>query len=97
METTRGWCRNTVLRAAPCLFGLYSVVAVLYHALPEPKRTGAVVWPGKATVTFSDALASVRRWLWNDCVFPRAGCDGGFEKVPGPLREVLLAALAPAA
>jgi hypothetical protein len=97
LETTRGWCQKTVLRAAPCLFGLYSVVAVLYHALPESKRTGAVQWPGKATVTFSDALSSVRRWLWGECVFPQAGCDGALEKVPGPLREVLLAALAPAA
>ncbi len=97
LETTRGWCRKTVLRAAPCLFGLYSVVAVLYHALPEPERTGAVVWPGKATVAFSDALSSVRRWLWGEYVFPRAGYAGGLEKLPAPLREVLLAALAPAA
>ena len=97
LETTRGWCRRTVLRAAPCLFGLYPVVAVLYHALPEAKRTGAVDWPGKSTVTFSDALSSVRRWLWGECVFARAGCDEGLEKLPAPLREVLLAALAPAA
>jgi hypothetical protein len=97
LETTRGWCQNTVLRAAPCLFGLYSVVAVLYHTLPGSKGTGAVVWPGKATVTFSDALTSVRRWLWHDCVFPQAGSDGGLEKLPAPLREVLLAALATAA
>jgi DDE superfamily endonuclease len=97
LETTRGWCRNTILRAAPCLFGLYSVVAVLYHALPEEKRSGAVVWPGKATVTFSDAVTSVRRWLWSECVFPQAGCGEGLEKLPEPLRAVLLAALAPAA
>jgi hypothetical protein len=47
LGTTRGWCRNTVLRAAPCLFGLYSVVALLFAALPEGKRSGAVAWPGK--------------------------------------------------
>jgi hypothetical protein len=97
LETTRGWCQKTVLRAAPCLFGLYSVVAVLYHTLPEPGRTGAVVWPGKATVTISDALSSVRRWLWGECVFPQAGCAGGLEKLPEPLREMLLVALTPAA
>src|SRR5262249_26692854 len=28
LESTRGWCRRTVLRAAPCLFGLYTVVAL---------------------------------------------------------------------
>jgi hypothetical protein len=29
LERTRGWCaRTAVLRAAPCLFGLYTVVAL---------------------------------------------------------------------
>ena len=97
LETTQGWCRKTVLRAAPCLFGLYSVVAILYHALPEGKRSGGVDWPGKTTVTFSDAVTAVRRWLWCECVFPHAGCAEGLQKLPEPLREVLLAALAPAA
>jgi DDE superfamily endonuclease len=97
LETTRGWCRRTVERAAPCLFGLYSVVALLYHALPESKRSVGVGWPGKAVVTFSDALASVRLWLWSEWVFPRAGGRLGLEKFPDPLREVLRAALAPAA
>jgi hypothetical protein len=97
LETTRGWCQKTVLRAAPCLFGLYSIIAVVYQALPESKRTGKVDWPGKEVVTFSDALTSVRRWLWGECIFREAGCDGGLEKLPAPLRDVLLVALAPAA
>ncbi len=33
LETTRGWCRQTVLPAAPGLSGLYSVVALLYARL----------------------------------------------------------------
>jgi hypothetical protein len=72
LETTRGWCRTTGLRAAPCLFGLYSVVAALYAALPADRRVGAVQWPAKAGVTFSDALTAVRRWLRADAVFPQA-------------------------
>ena len=72
LETTCGWCRNTVLRAAPCLFGLYTVVALLYAAMPESQRVGGVSWPGKAGVTFSDALSAVRRWLWTEVVFPQA-------------------------
>ena len=72
-ETTRGWCRRTVERAAPCLFGLYSVVALLFHALPEAARSGAVRRPGRAAVTFSDAVATVRLWLWAEWVFPQAG------------------------
>ena len=97
LESTRGRCRSTVLRAAPCLFGLYSVVAVLFHALPESKRVGAVAWPGKATVTFSDALCAVRRWLWAEAVLPRAGDAEALRKLPAPVRELLLTTLAPAA
>ena len=96
LETTRGRCRNTVLRAAPCLFGLYTVVAVLFHTLPAGKRTGAVAWPGKATVTFSDALCAVRRWLWAEAVLPQAGGGTALQKLPEPVRELLLTTLAPA-
>jgi hypothetical protein len=97
LETTRGRCRSTVLRAGPCLFGLYTVVAVLFHALPASKRVGAVSWPGKATVTFSDALCAVRRWLWAEAVLPQAGDGTALQKLPEPVRELLLTTLAPAA
>jgi hypothetical protein len=96
LETTRGWGRATVLRAAPCLFGLYSVVALLYHALPEARRTGTITWPGKAGVTFSDALTAVRRWVWADAVFAQADPTAGVSKFPPPFRDLLLTALAPA-
>jgi hypothetical protein len=92
--------RENLLRAdydaAPCLFGLYSAVAILYRALPESKRSGPVRWPGKSGATFSDALAAVRRWLWSEWVLPRAGAGPLLEKLPGPLQEVLLGALTPA-
>lgn len=97
LETTRGWCRQTVLRAAPCLFGLYTVAALLYQELPETKRSGRVEWPGKQGVTFSDALTAVRRWLWREWVFPQAGGGTVVDQLPESLREVLYYALAPAA
>jgi hypothetical protein len=93
LETTRGWCRATVLRAAPCLFGLCSVVA----ALPADRRVGAVQWPGKAGVTFSDALTAVRRWLWVDAVFPQAAGPAAVQKLPPALRDLVLSGLATAA
>jgi hypothetical protein len=96
LETTRGWCQNTVLRAAPCLFGLYTVVALLYDSLPECKRQAAIAWPGKETTTFSDALTAVRRWLWTEWVFAKAPGGPSVEKLPEPIREILLSALAPA-
>lgn len=97
LETTRGWCRETVLRVAPCLFGLYTAVALLYRALPESKRSGRVEWPGKAGATFSDALMAVRRWLWREWVFPQVGVDSVVQKLPEPVQDLLLCGLAPAA
>jgi hypothetical protein len=97
LETTRGWCRLTVLRAGPCLLGLYSVVALLYMALPSEERRGSVQWPGKAVVTFSDALAGVRRWLWSSWVFPQAAGSTAVQQLPEPLQALLFSALAPAA
>jgi DDE superfamily endonuclease len=97
LETTRGWCPKTVLRAGPCLLGLYTVVAILFRALPESKRTGAVAWPGKSTVTFSDALCAVRRWLWAETLLPQAGQHMALDKLPERVRELLLTTLAPAA
>ena len=97
LESTRGWCAKTVLRAGPCLLGPYTVVAALFAALPESERAGGVSWPGKATVTFSDALCAVRRWLWAEAVLPQAGDGRALQKLPEPVRELLLTTLAPAA
>ena len=97
LGTTRGWCRSTVLRAAPCLFGLYAVVAALYALLPASKRSGGVTWPGKAGVTFSDALTAVRRWLRAEAVFPQAAGPSAVQKLPPRLRDLVLSGLATAA
>ena len=98
LESTRGWCARTVLRAEPCLLGLYSVVALMYWLLPaEEQEQGAVEWEGKRGVTFSDAITAVRRWLWAHWVFPRAGHADAFAKLPEAFRQLLLYALAPAA
>ena len=98
LETTRGRCRNTVLRAEPCLLGLYTVVALLYWRLPRAVREDwQVIWLGEESMAFSDAITAVRRWLWEDWVFARAGHGAAFEKLPAVLKETLLYGLAPAA
>jgi DDE superfamily endonuclease len=98
LETTRGWKQRTVLRAAPCLFGLYAVVVCLYSQLPRRyARARAVDWPGKQDVTFSDAITAVRRWLWLEWVFAIPGYKPAFAKLSRPFRSLLLNALAPAA
>jgi DDE superfamily endonuclease len=98
LETTRGWKEQTVLRVAPCLFGLYTVVAALYSQLPKPYvRVQAVQWVGKQNVTFSDAITAVRHWLWRQWVFALPGYREVFEKLTLPFRGLLLHALAPTA
>jgi DDE superfamily endonuclease len=97
LGTASGWCRRTVLRVTPCLLGLYSVVASLYDELPAGQRTGAITWPGKTGVTFSDALTAVRRWIWSQGGFARVRGGSALEKLPSSLREILYSALAPAA
>lgn len=95
LETTQGWCEQTVVRLAPCLFGLYSVVALLYHGLPQEQRGTVVNWPGKEGVTFSDAILCVRRWLWQKWVFRQTEGGDLLEKLPQPLQQVLFAAITP--
>jgi len=98
LETTRGRKRETVLRMVPCLFGLYSVVALLYVWLPQQARlTAGIQWAGKHTVTFSDALTCVRRWLWREWVFETCGHRAAFSKLPPVFQALLCRALAPAA
>ena len=87
-----------MLRAAPCLFGLFSLVALLYAQLPPCHTRGVqVTWVGKQDVTFSDALTAVRRWVWHDWIFVMCGHQDAFTKLPDSLRNILLYALAPAA
>ena len=98
LETTRGRSKSTVLRAAPCLFGLYSMVALVYERLRSRGRsTARVDWAGKVGTTFSDAMTTVRRWLWSDWVFAHHGKGEAFSKLPRALRNLMLSALAPAA
>jgi hypothetical protein len=98
LETTRGRVRNTVLRAEPCLLALYTLVVWLYAELPvRYQRVRGVAWLHKSDVTFSDAITAVRRYLWVEGVFSMTGHREAFQKLGGPLREILLQGLAPAA
>ena len=59
-------------------------------------------WYRTATTEYSPnrhgaARSTVRRWVWSEGVFPRAGADAAVEQLPPEVRELLLSALAPAA
>ncbi len=85
VEATRGWIEWAVLRAEPCLFGLYSVVALWYAALPERDRQNLEpTWAGKTTVIFSDAITLVRRDLWCRWFFATSAFQAVVEKLTPP-------------
>jgi hypothetical protein len=66
LERNRGRCKQTVLRVEPCLFGMYSLIALWFACLGgDPLNRIVVTWPGKTNVTFSDAMGSVRREAWS--------------------------------
>jgi uncharacterized protein YerC len=98
LESTKGYSQQTVLRLTPCLFGLYTLVVLLYLQLPSPLRTlRAVFWKGKSTVTFSDMITCVRRAVWEQWCFHTQADPWAFTKLSQPLQEMILYALAPAA
>jgi hypothetical protein len=98
-ETPRQRVANSILRTAPCLLGLYSLVTLIFarhvrHHTPPPRRTA---WYAKAEPTFADALATVRRLLWSKTIFETPSQHDAFEKLPRPLRRMLLDRLSLAA
>jgi hypothetical protein len=97
LETTCGWTKNTVLRAAPALFSLYTIVTLLYLQLPEHKRRASIAWHGKEHLTFSDAITAVRRWIWLEWAFENHGDHKPFTKLSTATQQLVLYALAQAA
>ena len=98
-ETTKQWTPRSVLRMAPILLGLFSVISLIFaehvrhHRLPI-RRTN---WYAKAEPTFSDALGTVRRLCWQEILFRRSSFHDAFEKLPAKLRNLLLDRLSLAA
>jgi hypothetical protein len=98
LQTTRGWKENTVLRMAPCLFGLYSGVVLLYQSLPAKWKNKILIdWDGKDHLCFSDVIITVRRYLWMEWIFENLPGTDAIAKLSPKLKNSLLYALAPAA
>jgi DDE superfamily endonuclease len=67
VETQRQWSDRAILRTTPALLGLFSIITLWAHNLSKSQtlkpRTAA--WYPKAALTFSDAIAAVRREIWH--------------------------------
>jgi hypothetical protein len=97
-ESTKSYGQQTVLRFTPCLFGLYTIVVLLYLQLPPPLNIlSTIFWRGKSTVTFSDMIMCVRRALWEQWCFHTQAHAQECSKLSPSLQETILSALVPAA
>ena len=86
-ETQRQWSDLAIARTTPVLLGLYSLVALWAHELRRSQMLlpAAAAWYAKERVTFSDALASVRRALWAEAALHTSRRWGDLVEVPRPL------------
>lgn len=90
LETTRGWHKQTVLRMAPCLFLLYSMVTIFYDTMPQSSvHLRERSWAGKSTITFSDMITSVRHHLWLEWVFEHTPGGRAVRKLSRPIRKLI--------
>jgi hypothetical protein len=91
IETQRQWNDWAIGRTTPALFGLYSLVTLIAHPLVQTEtpvvRTAA--WYAKTRLTFSDALAVVRRELWRACHFSMSTFTDEMVKIPRAVFERL--------
>jgi DDE superfamily endonuclease len=88
LESAKCYGQQTVVRFTPCLFGLSTVVVLLYLQLPDLLRVPLLLsWRGKTTTTFADRLMCVRRVIWQPWFFQTPLTAAPFSKLPGHYRK----------
>lgn len=99
LETQRQWNARAIARTTPALLSLYSIVTLTAHLLIEK---GAMcvrntAWYRKTRPTFADAMAWVRRQLWEHLHFSMSYQETDMLKIPRALFERFTEALCYAA
>lgn len=99
MESQRQWSDLAIARTTPCLLGLFSVVTLMADRLHQQGRLSVrqSAWYQKPLPTFSDALAAVRRELWQADGFVISRPQAQTLKIPRAAWERLTDVLAYAA
>jgi hypothetical protein len=95
VETQRQWSDLAILRTTPALLALFSLVTLLAHQHSRCRKLPIrpTAWYCKVQPTFSDALALVRRHIWQHECFSMADphTDGAIR--PTRIQNRLLSAL----
>jgi len=91
-EKTRQRSKNSVLRMAPCLLGLFSVISLIYHEHRKRHKATLCDRPcyTKSEPTFSDAIAAVRRLFWEETVLAQPYFSKVCKNLPPKLYEFVL-------
>jgi hypothetical protein len=91
LETQRQWSEAAIHRTTPVLLGVFSLVTLVAHR--QMPGSGAVIrqatWYHKRDPTFADALALVRRDIWQHQAFSTSPCAAEMVKVPRTLIATL--------
>jgi len=98
-ETTRQHVARSVLRTAPCLLGLFSVICLIYAQHVKSHRAGIrhTLWYAKQEPTFSDAMATVRRLFWREILFQQPSYRDEIQKLSPKIKTWMLDQLCQAA
>jgi hypothetical protein len=99
METQRQWNDRAIARTTPALLSLYSIMTLNAHLLIEKGMTSvrSTAWYRKTRPTFSDAIALVRRQLWEHLHFSTSQQETDMIKIPRALFERFMDAVCYAA
>ena len=91
IETNRQWSAKAIGRTTPCLFGLFSLIAMVAQELEEQGKLKMrqAVWYHKELATFSDALGCVRQQIWEWQSFQTSGAEVEMIKIPRSYLECL--------
>jgi hypothetical protein len=84
VETQRQWSHKAIARTTPVLLGLFSLVTLLAERLQTLGylQTATAAWYEKRQPTFSDAIASVRQYLWQHSNFCTSTQQDDMVKLP---------------
>lgn len=91
IETNRQWSDKAIQRTTPCLFGLFSLVAMMAQELSNSGKLPIrrAVWYEKEVATFSDAIGCVRQQIWEARSFQTSGNEYEVIKIPRSFLETL--------
>jgi len=84
VETQRQWSSLAILRTTPALDALFSIVVLLVNQIQtqHPFDLPNTAWARKSSPTFADALALVRRRLWQFRLFQMSNGETDTVHVP---------------